>query len=366
MAGRRRRPAALPDIGLPAADRAGRIVAPVEASPDLAPGFLDLHVHGRAGRDFLSPDPETHRALARDLLALGTTGWLATFASAGEDELLRALEALRTARDADPVVAATCLGVHFEGPFLAPAKCGAQRPGTLRAPDPAMLARLLDAAAFAPRRLVTLAPELDGAEALLALIAARGDLVNLGHSTADHALAMRVIDRYRAGVTHLFNAMEPIHHRRPGLVTAGLLASPRVELIADGKHVDPAVLALSMAVLGERAVVVSDGHPLAGLPPGEYEHWDARYRVGAAGAGIAAGSTLGGSSATPLAMLGILVGPAGLSRDWALAAMTAAPARALGLEHERGRLVPGLRADFVVGLESDRPRGVFLGGERLV
>lgn len=328
----------------------------------LAPGVIDLHVHGGNGIDFLGASASDLPELARWLAGRGTTGWLATYATASRDELLRSLDALREARDSDPLVEATCLGVHLEGPFLAPEKAGAQRRELIREPDPRLLETLLDACEGLGKVLMTLAPERPGAEAMIQTLAARGALVNFGHSVADYETSLSAFRRHRAGATHLWNAMEPMHHRRPGLSAAALVESPRVELIADGAHVHPVMLRLALDELGDRAVVVSDGHPLAGMPEGRYHHWGVEYAVGPDEAGILFGSTLGGSSLPPEGFRRLLLGRLGLSTERVAFLMSEGPARQLGLEEERGRLAPGLRADVLAFDETGALSGVWVGG----
>lgn len=326
------------------------------------PGFVDLHVHGREGRDFLTPDPAEVSEIARSLARLGVTGWLATYATAPVAEVLDALAALRRARDQDPLVAATCCGVHLEGPFLNPARAGAQRPDALLAPDLTVLARLLDAAEGLGVSLITLAPELEGAEALMAAARARGALVNLGHSQCSHDQAVDAFRRHQAGVTHLFNAMPGLHHRQPGLVGAALSEGTRVELIADGTHLSPVVLGVALRTLGERAVVVSDSHPLAGAPPGQYRHWGADYEVRGPREGIEAGGTLGGSSLPHPEMLRLLVEQCGFPPAEAAAFMSTTPARWIGLGETRGHLGAGSRGDRVELDEAYRVLEVQAGG----
>lgn len=264
--------------------------------PKFFPGFLDLHVHGRRGRDFLYASPRDFCLLARDFLELGVTGLLAGFVSAEAQELSLALESLETAYRADPLVRRVLLGVHFEGPCLAPKKRGAHRARVLRNPDWSWWEPLLEKASFLPRRMITLAPELPGGEALIEALEARGDLVQIGHTEVEGKVATRLLAEHGLGVTHLFNAMPGLHHRQGGLVAAALNDGSRVLVIADGAHVEPEVLRFTLRHLGPRARVVSDSHPLAGLSPGEYQHWEGTYRVGGPGEGLTSEGTLGGSS----------------------------------------------------------------------
>ncbi|MFN0092835.1 MAG: N-acetylglucosamine 6-phosphate deacetylase, partial [Acidimicrobiales bacterium] len=241
-----------PRRGAPRLDAAGLVVAP---------GFIDLQVNGGYGID-LTAEPERVGELAQRLLAGGVTAFLPTLVSPTEEEIRRAL--------AVPAP----LGWHLEGPLLNPARRGAHP-----------LERLgpLPPSAFSPGvALVTLAPEQPGAAQAAAALAARGVVVAAGHTEATPAQLAAAGVRY---VTHLFNAMAELHHRRPGPVGWALGAPiATVGLIADGRHVDPVAFAAAWAALGSRANLVSDASAGLGLPPGPCTLAGAPARVGADGA----------------------------------------------------------------------------------
>lgn len=330
----------------------------------LAPGFIDAHVHGAVGRDAMEATPDAWSAIARfHALAGGTTALALTTVAAPPAAWRTVLAAAR----GFPGI----LGVHLEGPFLSPARAGAHAPEHLRIPadDPAATAELLTFADVLTQ--VTMAPELPGASAFADALRARGVLVSAGHSDAleDDLPPGRV-----RHVTHLFNAMSAARRagafRRAGL-TEIALADPAItcEIIADGRHVSPALLRLALRAKGADGLcLVTDATAGAGLPEG------ARYRLGGLdcfvhdGVGMtetAGGPALAGSTATMLRCVRNMVRLAGATVPAAVRMATANPARALGIAAERGQLAPGLAADLVVldpGLTA--VRAVFIGGTK--
>jgi N-acetylglucosamine-6-phosphate deacetylase len=326
----------------PAADLGDRL---------LAPGFVDLHVHGGGGAQVDGADPDevadAVRAVAAAHARSGTTSLVATTVSAPEERLGAALRGTASLVAAPPGDGARVLGTHLEGPWLAPGKAGAQDPAALRGPTAAELDRLL-AAAAGTLRLLTLAPELPGALDVVRAAAAAGVVVSVGHTEATAEQAARAFAAGARHATHLFNAMPPLLHRAPGPVGAAL-ADPRVsvELVADGEHVHPAVLALVAAAARGRVVAVTDAVSATGLP-------DGRYRLGAApvdvrdGRVTLAGSpgTLAGSVLTTDRAVRTLVA-AGVPLAEAVPAATRTPADVLG-RAASGRLQPGADADLAV------------------
>ena len=219
----------------------------------VAPGFVDLHVHALDGRGLVgagSPDVE---GLSQALLRRGVTGFLATTIATPLDDLV----ALVTAVSRSQVSGARLLGVHLEGPWLAPGHAGAQPVTALQAPALDGLERLLVAG---PPTLLTLAPELAGADEVISRAREAGVVVSLGHSGATYEQAARAVGLGASHITHCFNAMSGLHHRAPGLAGAALdLPGLTVELIADGAHVHPAVARILIAAVGaDRVCLVSD------------------------------------------------------------------------------------------------------------
>ena len=324
----------------------------------ILPGFVDLQVNGAFGVDAAS-EPERLAELSRALLSTGTTAYLPTVISSPETLYEEALPAIGGAMD-EPE-GAEVLGVHLEGPFLNLQKRGAHAAAHVVPPDPAMLAWLLD---LGPVRMVTLAPELVGVGELIDQAAGRGVVVSAGHSDASFELAYGSFDGSVGGVTHLFNAMSPMHHREPGLPGASF-AHPRVScgLIADGHHVHPEMVGLSFRMLGpDRIHLVTDAIAAAGAPAGEYRLATRTvYSDGGVprlGSGAIAGSILTMEEAfrNILAFTGCTVPEA------ARMASTS-PARLVGEGRRKGRLVPGYDADVTVLAPDLSVEAVWRGGQ---
>lgn len=332
---------------------AGAPPMPADAEfPDaiVVPGFVDMHVHGGGGASFADGNAADIARAAEFHLRHGTTTTLASLVTAGPAELLSAVGALAEATR-DGVVA----GIHLEGPWLSPARCGAHDHTRMRAPDPAEIESVL-AAADGAVRMVTLAPELPGSDAAIRRFRDAEVVVAVGHTDATYTQTRHAIDLGATVGTHLFNAMPPLDHRAPGPVLA-LLCDPRVtvEIIADGVHVHPAVVhAVIEAVGPDRVAVVTDAIAAAGCGDGAFRLGTMPIEVESSVARVAGASTLAGSTTTmdqlfrTVAGLGSKSDSAG---DVALAAAvqvtSATPARALGLTGV-GRLAAGYAANLVV------------------
>lgn len=312
----------------------------------IVPGFVDMHVHGGGGASYTDGDTDTARHAAAFHRGHGTTTTLASLVSAGPDALRDQIDALRPLVD-DGTVA----GIHLEGPWLSEARCGAHDPATLRAPATGEIDDLL-AAGGGTIRMVTLAPERDGAMAAIGRFTAAGVLVAVGHTEATYDVTRAAIDRGARVGTHLFNAMRPLHHREPGPALA-LLEDERVtvELVGDGVHVHPALAAYVERAAGTgRTALVTDAMSAAGMTDGSYrlgvldvDVTDGVARVRTTGA--IAGSTATMDTLFARARAGLGAGDAGLLGAVAMTART--PARTLGLD-DVGDLTPGRWADLVV------------------
>ncbi len=224
------------------------------------PGFVDLQVNGFGGVDFLDADADGYRRAGQALLETGVTAYLPTLITSPEQQVLAAMHEV-PAGDGPPRI----LGMHLEGPFLSPNRLGTHEASSRRDPDPALLARLLDAG---PVRMMTLAPELPGADGLIDALHARGITVSIGHTDATAEQANAAFDRDVHAVTHLFNAMRPLQHRDPGIVGAALARDDViVSLIVDGIHLAPeTVLTVWRAARG-RLALISDA--IAAAPRAE-------------------------------------------------------------------------------------------------
>lgn len=323
----------------------------------VAPGFIDLQINGACGRDF-THEPSAIWDVGAALPRYGVTAFLPTIVSARSGSIEAAQDAVarRPAgyRGADP------LGLHLEGPFLSPAYRGAHDAERLIAPDRALAER------WSPQsgvRMVTLAPELPGAAAVVELLSAKEVVVGLGHSGASAAEAEAAIEAGARYATHLFNAMPQMHHRDPGLV-GQLLVDSRVTigLIADGVHVDPMMLSIAWRLLGpERWSTATDAVAALGARVGQFTVGEVELSV-AEGAPRLADGRLAGSILSLDQAVRNVVRFTGCAPDDALATVTATPAALLGLT-DRGRLEPGSRADLVLLSEDLAVAATFVAGE---
>jgi N-acetylglucosamine-6-phosphate deacetylase len=355
--------------------RDGRIVAAGEGTPPadapavrlprdrtIAPGFIDLHVHGGGGAQ-VGPDPHGVAEMARFHARHGTTGLLATTVPAAVDELVATVRAVAAGAARRPHPDAACvLGCHLEGPFVSPDRAGALDPRHLRPPDLALLDRLLDAGAGSVQTIVV-APELPGALELIAAAAGEGVRGAIGHTDATYEQALAAFDRGARAVTHLFNAMRPLDHREPGVVGAAL-ATPRVtaELIADGIHLHPSALRIAHAAKGpDRLALVTDATQAAGLPDGDHALGGRRITVVGGEARTPEGS-LAGSTLTMDRAVQVCVEQAGIPLPDALTMASATPAALLGLGRVKGRIAPGADADLVVLDGGWRAVGTMIAG----
>jgi N-acetylglucosamine-6-phosphate deacetylase len=321
--------------GVPVLDGAGLAAAP---------GFIELQVNGIGDADFTA-DPTSIPRGAALLPGHGVTSFLPTTVTSPRGTIERALAAL-----ASPVDGAAPVGLHVEGPFISPHRLGVHDPALRRDPDLGEIRDWLTGGA----RMVTLAPELPGAIEAIEAVAAAGGIAAIGHTGADAATTSRAVDAGARYATHVFNAMPPLHHRAPGPVGA-LLADERVTLglIADGVHVDPLLIGLVMRAAAGRVSLVSDGVATR-LGGRAVTH-------GSDGARTPDGTLAGGTAGLDH---GVRTVAAMVGREAAIGAVTATPARLLGLEDGRGTLRVGARADIVL-LTADLEVAVTIVGGRI-
>lgn len=337
----------------------GRIAAvgcaPAGRDGMAAPGFVDLHVHGCGGVDFLHADDGARLTGDRCLLAAGVTSYQPAFMSAPPDVLVASLARLVRPTDGGPRM----LGAHLEGPFLAPGRLGTHDPRNRRDPDVALLERLLVAG---PVGEVTLAPELPGALELVALLVERDVVVSVGHTDATAAQARAAFAAGARSATHLCNAMRPLHHREPGVIGAALTtAGVTLELIVDGHHLDDDMVRVIWQAAGDRVALVTDGTAAAGMPDGTYSQGDIVAHV-TDGAVRTADGVLAGSALTMIDAVRNLHG-LGIALPAVVTAASRVPAR-LVRRDDLGTLRPGATADVIVLDDALTVRETFVGGRR--
>jgi N-acetylglucosamine-6-phosphate deacetylase len=330
----------------------------------LLPGYIDIHVHGGGGGSLTGADPDEHLAAARFHGRHGTTSLLATTVSSSPDHLVAAIGSLRdTMRRATG--GARILGINMEGPYLSVECRGAHDPTLVRDPDLEEFARLTRLA-DGGLRVVTVAPERPGAAELIAAVRAAGALVSLGHTATPYDGALAAVDRGAALVTHMFNGMHPLHHRTPGMVGAGL-NSPELtcELIADGMHVDPAVVRVLVSSKGvDRVALITDCMHAAGFPEGDYDVGEGRLITVAGGLAKLTGTdTIAGSTLTMEQAVKNVVRWAGVTVPEASRMASENQARLLGRPGVTGRIVTGALADLVVLDEELAVQATMVGGE---
>ncbi len=322
----------------------------------IVPGFIDMHIHGAAGHDLMEGTPEAVSAVASYLARHGTTSYLATTVTASLERTLHAArglgEIIRASQSShgasDKIAGAQPVGIHFEGPFLNVKKRGAHPASQIQKPSTETLTRFLDAAGNAAR-VLTLAPELDGALAVLEYARSRGLRIAIGHSNATYEETERAIAAGATHAVHFYNAMRPFAHRDSGIIGA-VLTDDRVsaELICDGVHVEPTAIRLLMRSKGvERVILVSDSLSGAGMPDGNYRLGNFTVHV-AGGVCRTIEGNLAGSTITLDAALRNLASFTGLSYQECLPCATLNPARILGLEKQKGVIAPGADADLAI------------------
>ena len=333
----------------------------------LAPGFVDIHIHGGAGHDFMAADTSALSAVERMLFKHGVTSYFPTTVTAPLDQTWSALDRLadaieNAARDGGSrTERAQPLGIHLEGPFLSHVRRGVHPPENLLLPSLPTFDRFWQAAR-GHIRVMTIAPELEGAREVIIEAARRGVCVSLGHSDADLNSARAAVAAGARHATHTFNAMRPLEHRDPGIIGEVLTDSRlSADIIADGIHLDPAIVELFLKAKGpDRAVLITDAISATGMPEG-------RYRLGTFEVEVKNGrclvdGKLAGSVLTMDRAVRNVMQFAHWDLQQALRLATLNPARVVGLA-KRGRLEAGAEADFVVLSPDGEVRCTIVRGE---
>jgi N-acetylglucosamine-6-phosphate deacetylase len=317
----------------------------------VVPGFVDVHIHGGGGHDVMQGTREALELITATVAAHGTTSLVATTVTASEKETRDSVAGiahfiLNTSQYPARELSAEILGIHFEGPFISPARRGVHPAKWIVAPSPELLAQLLKEAR-GTAQILTLAPELPGALELIIKARQAGLLVSLGHTDATYEQAQAAIEAGASHAAHVFNAMRPFSHRGTGVIGA-VLTSPKVsaELIADGVHVDDAAMRMLVELkTPERVILVSDGISATGMPDGKYQLGMFEVKVSGGVARNAEGKLAGSTLTLDRAMRNMVA--LGVPLSSALRMVTANPARQIGLGARKGVLAPGADADLV-------------------
>jgi len=328
----------------------------------VSPGYVDVHIQGAGGADVLDATPQALETISRTCARFGVTAFLATTVyKAGQDNRHLNVAAECVGQD---LGGARLLGIHLEGPFIAAAKRGMIQPDCLCGAEPEVLDEILTATRRT-LRMMTIAPELDGALDMIRRLEEAGVVASFGHSTADYEQTLAGIDAGLSHVTHLFNAMVGIHHRIPGPFAA--ICERRhvtCQLISDGVHVHPAIVRMVWRLLGAgRVVAITDAMQAMGLPDGRYVYNGLEYES-RAGAARYADGTLIGTAVGLSEIVARLVRFTGCTAAEAVHGVTAGAAQLLGLDGG-GTLGVGRAADIVL-LNEDLTVAMTMVGGRIV
>ncbi len=328
------------------------------------PGLVDIHTHGRAGGDFNTADADDMRAMARSYSDYGVTSVFPTLATAEFPRLCSQAKLIDSLKG--DTEGAEFLGVHLEGRYLNPSKSGAHNPEMLALPNPAELEEFVGYSKLPLR--VSAAFELEGGDAFAEKAKELGATLSLGHTASTYTEAREIYKKHKVAFTHLYNVMSPLHHRDGGTVLAALESGGFCELICDGHHISPEMVAFTYRMIGmDRLVLISDSMAATASPDGDYEIAGLPVTV-VDGIARTEGGNLSGSTLSLIHGVENLAKFANIPIEDALFCATLTPARAVGLDHMIGKLAVGNRADFIIGsvtgkhIEIDQ---VFVGGEEV-
>ncbi|MDQ0172126.1 N-acetylglucosamine-6-phosphate deacetylase [Paenibacillus tundrae] len=353
--------------GLPDSIRRQGLFLPVPEHGMIVPGFIDIHVHGGNGDDFMDASPEVLDTITAFHCTQGTTAMLATSMTAPKDRLDQVLYEVHTYRS-QTMPFAQLEGVHLEGPFFSPKWPGAQNPEHIVMPNVSWLEEWEQQYPGLIRQ-VTLAPEREGALELIAWLRSQRITAALGHTDASYDEVQRAVEAGLHHAVHTFNAMTPLHHRLPG-ATGAVLSDPRIsaEVIADGIHVHPAAISIVAQLKQpiDQLVLITDAMSAAGLDDGEYKIGDLPVIVEHGVARLKDGGALAGSTLTMVRGFRYLVQEVGLSVTAASRAASLTPARLLGIDHRTGSFAQGKQADIVLLNEELDIAGVWVKGQEIV
>ena len=340
-------------------------VGPMETAPNhienqfdakgkkVVPGFIDVHIHGVGGADTMDASDQAYETMASTLPMEGTTSFLATTATQSIEAIEKALTAIASYRKTNNTPGkAEMVGVHLEGPFLHPDKAGAQHPSFIQEPNIELFQKWRSLSDDSIR-LVTLAPERPNGYELVEYLKSNGIIASIGHSDAAYDEVTHAISKGLSHVTHLYNAMRPLHHRDPGVVGAALLHRElTAEIIADGIHVHPKMIQHAIQSKGtDRIVLITDSMRAKCLKNGLYDLGGQEVKVEGRKATLADG-TLAGSVLKMKDAVKLIVEDTSFTLEDTIQLTSVNPAKELGLYQRKGSLAPGKDADIVLLDES--------------
>lgn len=308
----------------------------------LIPGLIDLHTHGAVGHDFSDGSSEGMRMMSEYYASHGVTSFCATTMALQEEAVTKAVRCIRGHQRKGK--GARCAGIYLEGPFLSHAKRGAQAAENLLAPDISMFRRFQEASGDRIK-LVAVAPELAGAMDFIRE-ASKACAVSLAHTAADYATAMEAYACGATQATHLFNAMNPLHHREPSIIGAAFDSSAYAEVICDGIHLHPSVIRMAFRLFGDHLILISDSSRGAGMPDGEYSLGGQTFTMKNGKATLPDGTIAGSSIHLMKALQNAIA--FGIPPADAITAATLTPAKAIGMDSALGSLSVGKWADMLL------------------
>lgn len=328
----------------------------------LLPGFIDVHIHGAVGIDTMDASAEQLGEMAEFLATQGATGWLPTFVPASDENYASAVAAISESMRNTTHHGARVLGVHYEGPFVNSAQCGALHTEyfkTYSGPQDLSSLPLPETGA----RMITLAPEVSGGIELVRELKSRGWVISIGHTRAELEVLEQAREAGARHMTHFMNAMAPLHHRKPGPIAWGLSRDDvTVDLIADGVHLDPFMLRLVLKLKGASAIsLISDAIAAAGRGDGDYRIWGETITVRNGRTANASGNIAG----SVISMLDAvrLLHSLGISFVELARMASLNPARLLGVEQVSGSIEVGKRADLVAIDKTGKVRLTMIAGD---
>jgi N-acetylglucosamine-6-phosphate deacetylase len=326
------------------------------------PGFIDVHIHGAGGIDVMDATPAGLQQVSNYLASQGVTSWLPTLVPGSDENYANVMTAVsRSIKDPEPT-GARILGLHYEGPFVNSAQCGALHTEyfkTYSRPEDLNCLRVPETGV----RMITLAPEVSGGVELVRELNRRGWVISIGHTRADLKVLEEACGSGARHMTHFMNAMGPLHHRTPGPIAWGLLRDDvTFDLIADGVHLDPFMLRLLLKIKGARGIsLISDAIAAAGRGDGDYHIWGETISVKNGRTANAAGNIAG----SVISMLDAVTLMHSLGVSYVELAQMAStnPARLLGLDGECGSIEVGKRADLVALDQTGKVKLTIIGGQ---